>query len=75
MSEKKRSKFWDQDRKIQAVAAVRKKQMGFKKSQKMFNVSKTLHVNMKNKTSEEATFTKLERRPVFPKYMEQEIVE
>jgi hypothetical protein len=40
MSEKKRLKFRDHDRKIQAVAAVRKKQMGFKKSQKKLNVPK-----------------------------------
>jgi hypothetical protein len=41
MFEKKCLKSWDRDRMIQAVAAVRKNQMGFKKSQKMLNVPKT----------------------------------
>jgi hypothetical protein len=47
---------------IQAVAAVRKKQMGFKKAQKLFDIPKTSlrpHVNVKDKTPEEAVLTKL----------------
>ena len=46
---------------IQAVAAVSKKQMGFKKAQKMLNVPKTSLercVSMKNKTPEKAVLTK-----------------
>jgi hypothetical protein len=53
-------KFCDQDRKIQAVAAVRKMQMGFKNAQKMLKRC----VNMKGKAPEEAVLIKSRRRLV-----------
>jgi hypothetical protein len=48
------------------------------KAQNLFNVPKTAlrpYVNMKDKTSEEAVLTKLGRRPVFSRGIEQELIE
>jgi ribosomal protein L13E len=73
MSEKKSLKSWNQDRIIRAVAAVREKQVGFKKAQKMLNVPKISVkrcVNMKEKHPEKAVLTKLGRSFVFSKDME-----
>jgi hypothetical protein len=78
MSEKQRLKFWDQDKTVRARGDVRIKQMRLKKAQKLFNVPKTSfrpYVNMKGKPPEEAVLTKLGRRPVFSRDMEQELIE
>jgi hypothetical protein len=70
-------KSWNQDKMTRVVATVRKKEMGFNTAQKLFNVPKTSlrpYISMKDKTPEEAVLTKLGRRPVFSRDMEQELI-
>jgi hypothetical protein len=72
VSKKTLLKSWDQDKMILAVAAVRKKQMGVKKVQKLFNVAKASlrpYVNMKDKTPAEAVLTKLGRSLFSPEIL------
>lgn len=62
ISERRLLNSWDQNKTIRAVDAVRNKQMGFKKAQKMFNVLKSSlrrYVSQKDKTPEGALLTKL----------------
>ena len=78
MSERKRLKSWDQESMIKAVTAIRKREMGFNKAEKLFNVPKTSlrrYVSMTNKTPEEAVLTKSGRKPVFTKSMEIELIQ
>ncbi|PSN40164.1 hypothetical protein C0J52_14094 [Blattella germanica] len=78
LNDKKRLKSWDTDSMIQAVTAIRRKEMGFNKAEKVFNVPKTSlrrYVSMTNKTPEEAVLTKSGRKPVFSASLEKELID
>jgi hypothetical protein len=78
MSKKKLLKSWHRDKMIRAVATVRKKANVFTKAQKLSSVPKASlrpYVNMKEKPPEEAVLTKLGRRLVFSRDIEQELIE
>ena len=77
MSGKRTLKSWDQEAMIRAVTAVRNKEMGLNKAEKLFNVPKTSlrrYVKM-DKPAEEAIRTTLGRKPVFSPAMEAELVD
>ncbi|KAJ4432731.1 hypothetical protein ANN_21369 [Periplaneta americana] len=77
MSEKRKLKSWNEEAMIRAVTAIRNKEMGFNKADKLFKVPKTSlrrYVKM-DKPAEEAIRTKLGRKPVFSQELETELVD
>ncbi|KAJ4426296.1 hypothetical protein ANN_27109 [Periplaneta americana] len=67
MPEKRKLKSWNEEAMIRAVTAIRNKEMGFNKAEKLFKVPKTSlrrYVKM-DKPVEETICTKLGRKPVF----------